>query len=180
MFTLGINKEEAAAYQEELLTAMNSLYNLGFRLTKNREDASDLVQEASLRGLRYYHKYEKGTNFKGWILTILRNIFINEYRKRVKEPNKVSYEEVESFVPAPKLSGVQEEIFGEEVQCSIDGLSEELQTAITLFYVEGLSYKEMAAVMKCPVGTVMSRMHMARQLIKKKLTFEKTKKQNHI
>ena len=157
-------------YQELVLENMNSMYGLAYRMTQNHEDANDLVQEASLRGYRFFGKYEKGTNFKAWILTVLRNIFINQYRKRVKEPYKVNYDDVESFVSLPEISGFEEEVFGEDVQRSLDSMPEEMRTAINLFYVEGLSYKEIAGVMGCPVGTVMSRLHTARQLLKKKLS----------
>lgn len=164
------SKEEKDDFQENLLASMNSMYNLALRMTSNMEDAKDLVQEASFRAFRFYHKFEKGTNFKGWILTILRNLFINQYRKRAKEPTKVNYHDLENYIGAPDISGCQEEIFGESLQKSIDVLPEDLKTVVTLFYVEGFAYKEIAEIMKCPIGTVMSRLYMARQLLKKKLT----------
>lgn len=164
------DKELKAEFEEQLLEAMNSMYNLAYRMTMNKDDAYDLVQEASMRGFRYYGKFERGTNFKAWILTILRNIFINQYRKRVKEPSKVSYEEIESFVGTPETHGAVEEIFGENLQKSINELSEELRTVVTLFYVDGLSYKEIAKVMETPIGTVMSRLHIAKKLLKKQYT----------
>lgn len=160
-------------FQDLVLENINSMYNLAYRLTQNAEDANDLVQDASLRAYRFFGKFEKGTNFKAWILTILRNLFINRYRKHKKEPNKVSYEKIEGFVEMPQTSGFEEEVFGEQLQTSINELSEELQTVINLFYVEGLSYKEIAKVMACPIGTVMSRLHMARNHLKKKLSFIK-------
>lgn len=160
-------KEE---FQELLLGNMDSMYNLAYRLTYNREDANDLVQEASLRAFRFFDKFEKGTNFKAWILTILRNLFINKYRKKVKEPTKVHYDELENFIGAPAIHGAAEEVFGENMQKSVDQLPEELKTAVILYYVDGFSYKEMAKIMKCPIGTVMSRLFMARQLLKKHLT----------
>ena len=165
-----------AEFEELLLENMDSMYNLGYRLTLNREDAADLVQKASLRAFRFFHKFERGTNFKGWILTILRNIFINDYRKRKKEPYKVDYDAVENFVGMPNFGGFEEEVFGEDLQVSIDELPEEMRTALILYYVDGLSYKEIAQVMKCPLGTVMSRLFMARQLLKKKLNHKLNKK----
>lgn len=157
-------------FEELLLENMNTLYNVGYRLTLNHEEAKDLVQETSLRAYRFFHKFEQGTNFRGWACTILRNIFINQYRKKKKEPHKVDYDAVQSFVEVPQISGAEEEIFGESVQTSIDALPEDMRTAITLFYVEGFAYKEIARIMDCPIGTVMSRLHMARQLLKKKLS----------
>ena len=164
-----------AEFEELLLENMDSMYNLGYRLTMNRADAEDLVQKASLRAYRFFHKFERGTNFKGWVLTILRNIFINDYRKKKKEPNKVDYDAVESFVGMPNFGGFEEEVFGEELQVSIDELPEEMKTTLILYYVDGLAYKEIAQTMDCPIGTVMSRLYMARQLLKKKLTLKLNK-----
>lgn len=151
------------------MACMDSMYNLGYRLTLNREDANDQVQEAAMRGYRFYDKFEPGTNFKGWILTILRNLFINQYRKRKREPSKVNYDDLENFIGAPDIGGATEEIFGEELQSAIDQLPEEMRTALTLFYVDGFAYKEIAAIMRCPIGTVMSRLYMAKHNLKKKL-----------
>ncbi|MFT7538922.1 MAG: RNA polymerase sigma-70 factor (ECF subfamily) [Lysobacterales bacterium] len=164
-------KEE---FEENLLKAMNSMYNLALRLTRNTADAADLVQDASLRGFRFYHQYTQGTNFKGWILTIVRNLFINSYRKKVKEPAKIDYDEFEGVIGSTALSGMQEEVFGESVQVSMDKLPEELRTVLTLFYVEGFSYREIANIMKCPQGTVMSRLHTAKKALKKSLTLIST------
>jgi RNA polymerase sigma-70 factor (ECF subfamily) len=156
-------------YQELLLENMNSMFNLAYRMTRNREDAADLVQEAALRGYRFFHRFERGTNFKGWILTVLRNLFINEYRRHKREPGKVSYDEVEGFIGAPDMKGFEEEIFGEMLQRAIDQLPEEMRTVLTLFYVDGFSYKEISKIMDCPIGTVMSRLHMAKRYLKSKL-----------
>ena len=126
------NKNMKAQFEELLLENMDSMYNLAYRLTMNRADAEDLVQKASLRAFRFFHKFEEGTNFKGWVCTILRNLFINDYRKKKKEPNKVDYDAVESFVGMPNFSGFEEEVFGEELQTSIDELPEEMKTTLIL------------------------------------------------
>lgn len=156
-------------FEEEALEHIDSLYNLALCMVQNKQDAEDLVQEAVLRAYRFFHSFKRGTNFKAWIMTILRNIYINQYRKRIKEPIKIEFEEVEDFISLPEISGAQEEIFSETIKSSIDRLPEELRTTITLFYVDGLSYKETAKVMNCPVGTVMSRLYTARQVLKKHL-----------
>ena len=164
------NTQNFKEFDELLLESMNSMYNLAYRMTNNREDAQDLVQETSLKAHRFYDKFQKGTNFKAWVLTILRNTFINNYRKKVKEPSKVSYDVIENYVGTSKITGLEEEVFGENLQQSINKLPEELRTVVTLFYVDGFAYKEIAKIMNCPIGTVMSRLHMARQLLKKSLT----------
>ena len=169
MFTLFKNKESEESFEENLLEHLDSLYNFAYRLTRNREEAEDLVQEASIRGFKAYHKFAEGTNFKAWMFTIVRNVFINEYRKKTREPLKVNYEEVENFISLPEFTGFAEELFSEALQQSLGQLPEELRTTLMLFYVEELSYKEIAEVMKCPIGTVMSRLFMARQCMKKNM-----------
>jgi len=164
---MGNKAEMLYGFEENLLEHINSLYNLAYYMTRNREDAHDLVQETSLRGFRFYDKFEKGTNFKAWMMTILRNLFINQYRKKVKEPGKVEFELVENYISSPNIDGATEEIFGETLHQSLEKLPEELRAIVVLFYVDGLSYKEIAKVMKCPMGTVMSRLYAARKMLKK-------------
>lgn len=170
MFNWVINKKLKNEFEEYIVRHIDSLYNLALGMTQNKQDAEDLVQEAVLRAYRFFHKFRQDTNFKAWIMTILRNIFINEYRKRMKEPQKIEFEEVEDFVSLPEISGAQEEIFNENIKSSIDKLPEELRAAIILFYAEDFSYKEIAKIMDVPVGTVMSRLYTARQLLKKRLS----------
>ncbi len=169
MFRLFKNNESKDSFAENLLQHVDSFYNFAYRLTRNREEAEDIVQEASLRGFKSYHKFAEGTNFKAWMFTIVRNIYINEYRKKSREPLKVHYEEVENFISLHEFTGFEEELFSETLQQSLNQLPEELRTALVLFYVEELPYKEIAEVMKCPIGTVMSRLFMARQCMKKKM-----------
>jgi len=157
-------------FEERLLEHVDSLYNLALKMTQNRQDAEDLVQETSLRAYRYFGKFREGTNFKAWIITILRNLFINEYRRKMKEPPKTEFEEVKDFISFSEISGVQEEIFSDNIKSAIDKLPEELRTALTLFYVEEFSYKEIARITDVPVGTVMSRLYTARQILKKQIS----------
>lgn len=169
MFNLARNENLKKEFEERLLEHIDSLYNVAIRMAQNRQDAEDLVQEAVLRAYRNFAKFEEGTNFKAWMITIVRNVFINKYRKRMKEPQKIEFEEVENFVSLPEISGAQEEIFSETIKPSIDKLPEELRTTIILFYAEEFSYKEIAKIMDVPVGTVMSRLYTARQILKRYL-----------
>lgn len=169
MFGFSQSIETKREFEEKILEHIDSLYNLAFRLTQNKHDAEDLVQEAVLRAYRNFAKFEEGTNFKAWVITILRNIFINEYRKRMKEPGMIDFEEVSDFISLPEISGAQEEIFSEVIKSAIDKLPEELRTTIILFFVEDFSYKEISKIMDVPLGTVMSRLYTARQMLKKRL-----------
>lgn len=170
MFFWARNKSLKREFEEKILEHIDSLYNLAIRMTQNKQDAEDLVQEASLRAYRYFDKFKPGTNFKAWIMTIARNIYINDYRKKLKEPQKIDFEEVQNSIGLSEISGAQEEIFSESIQAVIDNLPEELRTTIILFYVEGFSYKELAGIMDIPIGTVMSRLYTARQILKKRLS----------
>ncbi|MCQ9208934.1 MAG: sigma-70 family RNA polymerase sigma factor, partial [Omnitrophica bacterium] len=161
MFSWLPNKKLKREFEEKAIEHIDSLYNLAWQMTRNRQDAEDLVQEASLRAYRNFSKFKPGTNFKAWIITILRNIYINQYRKKIKEPQRVEFDKVESFVSLPEVTAVQEEIFSETIQSSIAELPEELRTTLTLFYAEEFSYKEIAGIIDVPVGTVMSRLHRA-------------------
>lgn len=170
MFNWIKDKSLKREFEERLLEHVDSLYNLALKMTQNRQDAEDLVQETSLRAYRYFGKFREGTNFKAWIITILRNLFINEYRRKMKEPPKTEFEEVKDFISFSEISGVQEEIFSDNIKSAIDKLPEELRTALTLFYVEEFSYKEIARITDVPVGTVMSRLYTARQILKKQIS----------
>lgn len=170
MFNWARNESLKREFEERLLEYIDSLYHLAIRMVQNRRDAEDLVQETTLRAYRFFHRFRPGTNFKAWIVTILRNVFINEYRKRIREPQRLDFEEVKDFISLPEINGAQEEIFSEDVKSSIDKLPEELRTSIILFYAEEFSYKEIAKIMDVPVGTVMSRLYTARQTLKKQLS----------
>lgn len=170
MFYWARNKSLKREFEEKILEHIDSLYNLAIRMTQNKQDAEDLVQEASLRAYRHFDKFKPGTNFKAWIMTIARNIYITYYRKKLKEPQKIGFEEVEDFIGLTEIGGAQEEIFSEVIESAIDKLPDELRAAIILFYTENFSYKELARIMDVPQGTVMSRLYTARQLLKKRLS----------
>lgn len=170
MFNWTRNKILKREFEEKILEHINSLYNLAIRMTQNKQDAEDLVQEASLKAYRYFDRFKQGTNFRAWIMAISRNIYINNYRKRRKEPKKIEFEEVQDFISLPEINNAQEEIFSEVIKSAIDKLPEELRTTLTLFYVDGFSYKEIAKIMDCPLGTVMSRLYTARQILKGQLS----------
>ncbi len=170
MFGFARSEKIKKEFEERVLETVDALYNLAMHLTQNRQDAEDLVQEATLRAYRYFHRFERGTNFKAWIMTIMRNLYINRYRKRLKEPVKVEFEEVENFISFPEISGVQEEIFSEIIRNLVNKLPQELRIVITLFYVDGFTYKEIAKITEVPLGTVMSRLYTARQILKRQLS----------
>lgn len=175
-----LTAEQALRFERELLPHADALYNFAMHLTNYKEENSDdLVQDAYLKAMRFMDKYEAGTNPKAWLFTILKNAFINEYRKRVKQPTKVDYEEIVNFHQEEESTAyssymdLREEMFenmmGDEVSTAISELPHEFRTVILLCDIEGFSYEEIANIIDIPIGTVRSRLHRARNLLKEKL-----------
>jgi RNA polymerase sigma-70 factor (ECF subfamily) len=168
-------EERREGYEKEALVHLDALYRVALRLTANAADAEDLVQETMLRAYRSWDRYTPGTNAKGWLLTILRHLFINEYRRKTRHPETVDVDTIEPFA---LFQEVQEEdpqgaffdkIVDDEVLRAVDQLPEAFREAVTLSDVEGLSYEEVAKVLDVPVGTVKSRLYRGRRLLQAKL-----------
>ena len=172
------------------LPHIDSLYNFAIKLTRNEGDAEDLVQETYLRAYKFFDKYKKNTHIKAWLFSILRNTFINIYRKKKKEPEKVDFHSVEQFID--KLTDrdnllskddisndLTKETFDSEIKSALDELPEDFRNVILLSDIEGFSYQEISDVLKCPVGTVMSRLHRGRKMLYKNLS-EYAKKMGYL
>ena len=167
--------EKRASFEREALVHLDALYRVALRLAGNAADADDLVQETMLKAYRAWDQYQKGTNAKGWLLTILRNAFINEYRRKTRHPETVDVDTVEPFAV---FEDIQEDdpqgaffdrIVDDEVLRAIDGLPETFRETVVLSDVEGMSYQEIAKILGVPVGTVKSRLFRARQMLQRKL-----------
>lgn len=168
-----IDKE--SFFEEEFLPHADALYNFAFHLTYNEEDANDLVQETFMKAFRFMSHYQQGTNAKAWLFKILKNGFINQYRKNVKNPVKLDYDEVAAYHQSDdetqhsKLD-LREEIFegliGDEVTKALNSLPVDFKTVILLCDIEGFTYEEIAKIVDIPIGTVRSRLHRARQILK--------------
>ncbi|MCB0707706.1 MAG: sigma-70 family RNA polymerase sigma factor [Saprospiraceae bacterium] len=165
-------------FDEELMPQINSLFNFAFSLTRNEEDANDLVQETYLKAFKSIDKYEVGTNAKAWLFRILKNLFINEYRKRSKQPNRVDYEEIvtyhnENESQFSSYLDLREEMFeqmmGDEVTNSVNSLPVDFRTVLLLYDVENFTYEEISRIIDIPIGTVRSRLHRARNMLKETL-----------
>ena len=157
---------------------MEVLYNYALRMTGNKEDASDLLQETFLKAYRFWNKFEQGTNLRAWLFRIMKNTYINVYRKEVKEPDKVDYEEIEGFYNLVRDrnsddNDLQKKMFGQllddDVSAALESLPEEFRTVVILCDIEGLAYEEIAEFLQIPVGTVRSRLHRGRKLLYVKL-----------
>jgi len=172
-------------FEDIAMEHINSLYSMAIRLVFNKEAAEDLVQETYLKAYRFFDTFQKGTNIKAWLFKILRNTFINKYRKTVNLPGEVFYEDVESV--HSHLSFKQEGDSGEltdtleskyndlgnlmddDIKRAIESLPVEYKEAILLSDVEELSYTDIAEITNVPIGTVKSRLNRGRKLLQKSL-----------
>ena len=170
-------------FEEVALQYMDSLYNAAMRMTRDGNDAQDLVQDAYLRAYRFFDKFQKGTNFKAWLFRILKNVYINKYRKEIKQPQMLEVSDVEASGNLAAKKTPEDEIFNnlldDDITSAIDELPEEFRLAIVLSDLEGFSYKEIAEILDCPIGTVMSRLHRGRRLLKDSL-YEYARKRGYV
>ncbi|MBY0433891.1 MAG: sigma-70 family RNA polymerase sigma factor [Cyclobacteriaceae bacterium] len=172
-------KEKREIFDHEFMPHINSMYNFGYRLTLDRDDAKDLVQDTYFKAYRFIESFQRGTNAKAWLFRILKNSFINDYRKKIKEPNKVDYQEVETYynsedvdrqiTPDLRVDALKD-MMGDEISNALNALDVDFRTVIILCDLEGFKYEEMAKILDIPIGTVRSRLHRARQLLKEKLS----------
>ena len=163
-----------------VLEHLQMLYAVALRLTRNPADAQDLTQNTILKALRFHDRFKEGTYIKAWLLTILRNTFINEYRRKIRQPITV---ELSGMEPAPSVSADPEvfietrgtsyadvvELLDDKVKAAIEGLPPEFRLAVVMADIEDKSYKEIAEAMGCPIGTVMSRLFRGRKLLREQL-----------
>lgn len=167
-------------FETAAIPFLDSLYSMAYRLTRNTEEAQDLVQETYLKAYKYYDKFEKGTNLKAWLFRILKNSFINNYRKKQSQPQQSAFEDIEesfeSLVSDEAHHGAKdpeqaalENVLDEDVQAALDGLRDDYRMVIHLVDIEGFSYKEASEILDVPVGTVMSRLYRGRKLLEKAL-----------
>jgi RNA polymerase sigma-70 factor (ECF subfamily) len=166
-------------FEQTALIHIDFLYNLALKITRNEDDAQDLVQETFLRAYRFFDKYEPGTNCKAWLYRIMKNTFINHYRKQHRRPSEVDFDAIEGIneshveSSSGQFMDPQEElltsVLREDVRAAFLGLPKPYREALALSLIGGFSYKEIADSMGCPIGTIMSRIHRARKLMQKEL-----------
>ena len=166
-------------FEEEFLPHADALKTFAYHLTYNETDADDLVQETYLKSYRFIDKYLVGTNAKAWLFKILKNEFINRYRKKVKRPTSVELEEIISYHDQEdnnKYSSyvdlrveLYQSMMGDEITIAINNLPVDFRTVILLCDIEGFTYEEISKIIDIPIGTVRSRLHRARNMLKEKL-----------
>ena len=160
-----------ANFAQDLLSVQTELLNFAYKLTADREEANDLLQETSLKALDNEDKYTAETNFKGWIYTIMRNIFINNYRKTVRDQTFVDQTENLYHLNLPQDSGFESTEGNydlKEIRKIVHALPKEYRVPFSM-YVSGFKYREIAVKLGLPIGTVKSRIFFTRQRLQKDL-----------
>lgn len=166
-------------FNREAVPHMDSLYNFALRMTGEREEANDLLQETFLKAYRFFDKFQRGTNCKAWLFRIMKNSYINRYRKAKKAPETVEFESISDFYHSVRPDGevgndLQSEVFGQlladEVMTAVEKLPADFRTVVILCDLEEFTYEEIAEFVDCPVGTVRSRLHRGRRLLREYLS----------
>ncbi len=169
-------------FEKVALPQLDSLYGGALRLTRNPAEAEDLVQDTYVRAYRFWHTFKTGTSIKAWMFTILRNTFINRYHKNNRrrstrqdlegQLNALGSEAaVARSAPAPASpeAMIGQRVTRDRIEAALESVPEDYRTAVILADLEGLAYKEIAEIMDCPIGTVMSRIYRGRRLLAKLL-----------
>jgi RNA polymerase sigma-70 factor (ECF subfamily) len=173
------DRDRMRIFDKEFMPHLTAMYNFAYRLTYDEDEAKDLVQETYMKAYRFIRSFQQGTNAKAWLYRILKNSFINDFRKKSKQPAKVDYQEVENYYNSDEADADHtvdmrvesvKDMMGDEVTIALNALPIDFRTVIILCDLEGFTYEEMAKILDIPIGTVRSRLHRARNLLKEKLS----------
>jgi RNA polymerase sigma-70 factor (ECF subfamily) len=173
-------RARSEAFEQQVLEHLNMLYAVALRLTRNPSDAQDLTQNTIVKALRFHDRFKDGTYIKAWLLTILRNTFINEYRRKSRRPDFVELTGAEAaaetapdrevaFEPQRDSSADLLELLDDQVKEAIEALPEDFRVTVIMADLQDKSYKEIADAVGCPLGTVMSRLYRGRKLLRARL-----------
>jgi RNA polymerase sigma-70 factor (ECF subfamily) len=158
----------------------DQLFKSALRMTRSMEDAEDLIQETYLKAYKYYDRFSEGTNFKAWLFKIMKNTFINSYRKKKLQPPKVDFDEVQEGLEETLMDAAHDALvdpeagflsteMDHEVRSTLVNLPHDYKMVVLLADLEGFSYKEIADILEVPVGTVMSRLYRGRRMLERTL-----------
>jgi RNA polymerase sigma factor (sigma-70 family) len=149
----------------------NPLRSYAYQLTRNSEDANDLLQETMLKAFTYHTKFAEGTNLKGWLYTIMKNSFINNYRRLVKRNTFIDTTDNTYYLDSPMHvtdNSAEGKFMMKDMEAAIDNLPNDLKKTFTMNY-KGFKYHEIAEILNIPIGTVKTRIFVARRMLRKKL-----------
>lgn len=163
---------------EEMIPHLDALYNFALQLTSDPNDAKDLVQDTIVKAYRFFDSYEMGTNAKSWLFRILNNSYINDYRRKSNLPGFVDYDEVASFFEIVRdartdTTDLEDRIYrvllNDDISNALGNLKEKYRSVVVLCDLEGFTYEEISNMLDLPIGTVRSRLHRGRLLLKEQL-----------
>lgn len=173
---------DQATFADDAMQYAPQLFSAAMRMTRNRADAEDLVQETYLKGFRSYETFAEGTNLRAWLFRILTNTYINKYRARQRRPEETDLGDVEDLYLYRRLGtlddpsrgrsaeeSLMEMLADDAVKSALEGLPDNFRLPVILADVEGFAYKEIAEILDIPIGTVMSRLHRGRKALQKAL-----------
>jgi RNA polymerase sigma-70 factor, ECF subfamily len=167
-------KQKYSGFNSEILPHLDSLKGYALKMTKDVDDSDDLLQDTLLKAFRFYHKFEKGSNAKAWLFRIMQNSFINNYRKKNRQPFKIDYDDVQNFYENIKPEDVKTQhcqqdafsnVLDDEIIKALSVLPDDFRTIVFLSDIEGYSYKEVSDFIDCPIGTIRSRLHRTRKIL---------------
>lgn len=174
----GAEVQKQQDFNEEMIPHLDAIYNFALRLTSDPNDAEDLVQDTIVKAFRFFSSYERGTNAKAWLFRILKNSYINNYRKKSKQPHQVDYSEVSQYYESIRSEQSEttdledlmyREMLDDDVTTALTELPEDFRTVVLLCDVEGFTYEEIANMLDVPIGTIRSRLHRGRNLLRARL-----------
>ena len=171
-------KQKYTIFENEFLPHMEAMYNFAYRITYDEDTAKDLLQDTYYKAFKFIESFHEGTNAKAWLFRILKNSFINEFRKKNKEPTMIDYQDVETYYNSDDVNEVitndlrvevLQDMIGDEVSNALNALAVDFRIVIILCDLEGFTYEEMSKILDIPIGTVRSRLHRARNLLRERL-----------
>jgi RNA polymerase sigma-70 factor (ECF subfamily) len=168
-----IDVKRQEQFKKEMMPYTDMLHSYAYYLSGNREQAGDLLQDTYLKAYRFFDKFEKGTNAKAWLYRIMKNTFINEYRRVHRQPEIVEFDEqISPYHMATRSEGMNDlrdmmesQMFDDEMAGAIASLPEKFKSVIVLRDIEDMPYEEIAQALNIPIGTVRSRLHRARSIL---------------
>ena len=173
-----VEEENHNDFENATIPHKHALYNYALKIAANSDDASDLVQETYYKAYKSFHQFENGTNSKAWMFMILKNTFINNYRKQKREPVKVDYDEIEDVYESIKSDqsnnnnldlDFYSNLLDDELSEALSKLPSKMKDVFLLCDLEGYTYEEIAELVNVPIGTVRSRLHRARKILQEEL-----------
>jgi RNA polymerase sigma-70 factor (ECF subfamily) len=172
------DNEKKHDFHTEAIPHHSALYNYALKIVRNSDDAQDLVQDTYYKAYKSYHQFKNGTNSKAWMFMILKNTFINNYRKLKREPLKVDYDDIENIYENVKSDWTKsnnldldfyQNLLDDDLSTALAKLPLKMKEVFLLCDMEGYSYEEIAKIITIPVGTVRSRLHRARKFLQEEL-----------